>query len=421
MALQLCEQTEGLDLKTLLRKYDLEELLPKLEKNKLSLEVLTNATESNLREISNILECNIVTELRFITAIKSIPNAAANLAKDFVFLGTEEKAILDGLHDQHKKLSHDIHQIQNAINSLERNAVECDKTIHAKCDQILSVVEKYRKSLLEKAKTTKTEKKSELEIHLNKLKQLNKNVNKAMRECQQTAIDNNKSSIRIEQMRKIIDQCNHEEFKLNVKKIGSVPTALEVKWDLNLIRSGLNAGLNTQVTEQKIDAQFEPYTEFDEFDSQCISKRMKYDSGTFSVVQLQDKCYASAYLKNVVEKGIHHWTFEICKITHSGQSTMSIGIWKVQQENPALNTFFTEGNNKGYAFCPEKAQLIDTTNGGVNSGSSKTAYGQVCKSGAIVEMTLDFNELSLSYVINGKNYGKAYNIIQAKYRAAVFL
>eukprot|EP01084_Bolivina_argentea_P265242 449511_1 len=113
MALQLCEQTEGLDLKTLLRKYDLEELLPKLEKNKLSLEVLKNATESNLREISKMLECNVVMELRFITAIKSIPNSTANSPKVVVFLGTEEKVILDELDDKHKKSSHDIHEIQN--------------------------------------------------------------------------------------------------------------------------------------------------------------------------------------------------------------------------------------------------------------------------------------------------------------------
>eukprot|EP01084_Bolivina_argentea_P074998 136016_1 len=107
---------------------------------------------------------------------------------------------------------------------------------------------------------------------------------------------------------------------------------------------------------------------------------MLYDSGTFSVVQLQDECRASAYLKNVVEKGIHHWTFEICKITHSGDGTLLVGIWKVQQENnPPLNTYFTKGNNKGYAFCPEKAQFSLTTSGGVNSGNSKTAYGQVCK------------------------------------------
>eukprot|EP01084_Bolivina_argentea_P074996 136013_1 len=135
---------------------------------------------------------------------------------------------------------------------------------------------------------------------------------------------------------------------------------------------------------------------------------MLYDSGTFSVVQLQDECRASAYLKNVVETAIHHWTFEICKITHSGDGTLLVGIWKVQQGNIPLNTYFTQGNSKGYSFSPELATLSATKDG--KTGAIK--YGEVCKSGAIVEMILNFNELSLSYVINGKNYGKAYDIAQ---------
>eukprot|EP01084_Bolivina_argentea_P074999 136018_1 len=88
---------------------------------------------------------------------------------------------------------------------------------------------------------------------------------------------------------------------------------------------------------------------------------------------------------------------------------MLIGIWKTQQgNNPPLDTYFTQGNNQGYAFCPEIAKLTKTEDG--KSGGIK--YGEVCKSGAIVEMILNFNELSLSYVINGKNYGKAYDIAQ---------
>ncbi len=38
---------------------------------------------------------------------------------------------------------------------------------------------------------------------------------------------------------------------------------------------------------------------------------------------------------------------------------------------------------------------------------------------AIIEMIADFDSLTLSFIINGTDYGKSHDIKQAKYRAAV--
>ena len=47
-------------------------------------------------------------------------------------------------------------------------------------------------------------------------------------------------------------------------------------------------------------------------------------------------------------------------------------------------------------------------------------YGEKCKDGDIIKMTLNMNELTLSYQVNDKDLGNAYeNIENTAYRAAV--
>ena len=99
------------------------------------------------------------------------------------------------------------------------------------------------------------------------------------------------------------------------------------------------------------------------------------------------------------------------------KSHMLIGIWRVQKNvTPPLITYFTYGTNKGYAYSISAGKR--TT---VSGGHSDTEYGVKCCHGDIVEMILDFDELSLSFKVNGKDYGKSHGVTQDKYRAAIFM
>ena len=49
-----------------------------------------------------------------------------------------------------------------------------------------------------------------------------------------------------------------------------------------------------------------------------------------------------------------------------------------------------------------------------------TKYGMECKERDVIEMELDLNNLTFEYIINGKNYGIAFdNTENCNYRAAV--
>merc|ERR1712187_712572 len=98
---------------------------------------------------------------------------------------------------------------------------------------------------------------------------------------------------------------------------------------------------------------------------------------------------------------------------------MMVGIWKIQKNiKPTTNTYFTTGGAyKGYGFLASTPMLIDPVKG---NGKFKD-YGIKCKVGDIIDMILNFDDLSLSFKINGTNYGKAFDIKQEKYRAAAYM
>ena len=48
--------------------------------------------------------------------------------------------------------------------------------------------------------------------------------------------------------------------------------------------------------------------------------------------------------------------------------------------------------------------------------SCRIKYGERPNNGSIIEMILNLDNLTLSYVINGTDYGKAFDIQRGKYR-----
>ena len=96
---------------------------------------------------------------------------------------------------------------------------------------------------------------------------------------------------------------------------------------------------------------------------------------------------------------------------------MMIGIWKKDMEQiySRLNTWFTAGGQQGYALY---------ANGRLTMWSNGFAAGReyYCfKKNDIIEMILDFSNMSFKYIINGKDYGKAFDVVEGVYVGAVFM
>ena len=140
---------------------------------------------------------------------------------------------------------------------------------------------------------------------------------------------------------------------------------------------------------------------FDRFDPNLISwTRMKLNKENGSIKHFADYSPGCAYLENIVESGRHHWKFKIVNATTYGGGSMHIGIWRERSdEDPPLKSIFSRYDTE------------TLTKVGISLNAIPFAD--------IVEMILDFNELSLRFKVNGKSYGKPHNVKKGQSRAVV--
>ena len=129
-------------------------------------------------------------------------------------------------------------------------------------------------------------------------------------------------------------------------------------------------------------------------------------------IDKNDVGYQTAYLHNIVSFGVHSWRFKINTI---GYYKTLLGILKKSRSSLQLNSPFTSRMDAGYAYILGSGSITDPH----TIYSAHARYPQ-CYSGDIIEMILDFNDLSLSYKINGIDQGKVFqNIQHTEYRAAI--
>eukprot|EP01084_Bolivina_argentea_P167841 291195_1 len=95
-------------------------------------------------------------------------------------------------------------------------------------------------------------------------------------------------------------------------------------------------------------------------------------------------------------------------------------VWMVQNNDaiPPMDTFFTDGFAARYALCVGNGALSQIFNGMIGNHNP---YGYICKTGTTIDMMLDFDNLTLSFRINNKDCGKAFDILKDRYKAAVYM
>lgn len=153
----------------------------------------------------------------------------------------------------------------------------------------------------------------------------------------------------------------------------------------------------------------------DEFDPKWKGKTMTLSNDNRRV-EYEVGGQQNIYCKRVIESGYHRWRFKIVE-TSETSSHFIIGIWRCSEDkDPPLDNWFTQGKDQGYGYTIDGGKKTRTSD-----GCTSEYYGVRVKSGDIVEMIADFDELSLSYKVNDEPCGKSHDITQDKYRAAIFM
>ena len=156
-----------------------------------------------------------------------------------------------------------------------------------------------------------------------------------------------------------------------------------------------------------------------QWDPEWISPRQKLDQQSQIVTHVTNSCVASSFCEPIIEaKPIRHsWKFQIISV--KGGGLMVIGIWKLKEGiEPPTNSYFAKGKRRGYAFDVRGPRLSDSRDGAV---THTLPYGVRCDTNDIIEMIVDLENKELSFLINGKAYGKAHDIELDRYRAAVWM
>ena len=167
--------------------------------------------------------------------------------------------------------------------------------------------------------------------------------------------------------------------------------------------------------------------ETDELDPKCIGEDITLAGRTISVDQGNENAFplylGSAFGKKIVATGTFSWEFRIESIRariYPYQPKPVIGIWNIESDDvlPPTNTWFCDGvTTDAYGFELTENTLTDIATGCLMDDK----YGKKCEKGTIIEMIIDLVDLSLKYMIDDVDYGKAFDIVNQKYRAVVFI
>ena len=128
----------------------------------------------------------------------------------------------------------------------------------------------------------------------------------------------------------------------------------------------------------------------------------------------------SAILKHITTTGIFKWSFKIIKIVEPEEwDDFVIGIVRadVKDLKKVCEGFYGEYDHEaiGAGLNTGRGQLE------IPPSYKHSKYGIACKTNDMIEMELNMNEGYVKYIINGKDYGKAFDAKEKSYRAVVYM
>ncbi|ETO28395.1 structural maintenance of chromosome protein [Reticulomyxa filosa] len=226
---------EGLSVSQWLKSEQLDCLIPKFESYpvKLSFEDFADFTEEDVREQDNKQgrhplqkkkkKSDLCKELglqagervRLLKAVKKLPNSRClqSTRVVHVFLGPEERQIMEKLHTTHDQAVSSIQILEARMQLLELSAKKCDVQIRMTFDQLSKSLFAFHQKLLQDVDTTKKTKSTPIEDLIEKHKKDLTQLSKAKEEFKNIVSNSNINSVtrtqKLEELQKNLPKYDH--------------------------------------------------------------------------------------------------------------------------------------------------------------------------------------------------------------------
>ena len=155
----------------------------------------------------------------------------------------------------------------------------------------------------------------------------------------------------------------------------------------------------------------------DKWSKEYSHKNFEINGNILTKIKGNSYSQHTAFLNKIVYDGKHHWKFKLIKweAIH-----LMIGIWKnnVKITSDVMNSYPGKSKNTAYIFYAGYGCINNHDKH--NSYTRTGDYGIQCSStGTVIDMFIDFDELELSFSVNGIHYGVSHHIDPGKYRGVV--
>ena len=167
------------------------------------------------------------------------------------------------------------------------------------------------------------------------------------------------------------------------------------------------------------------YYESDNWDKKCIGPSLTIDDNNCLKYEGEFSASMTAFLQKELcgnSKLTHCWKFKIKNVWIDTEDddtwTTTIGLFPIPDDNKPKDVvdsaFVLHG---GCGFCVQMGRLVN-----YSFDKHFDKYGKRCVENDIIKMIVDCDKGEMKYIINGMDYGTAFNIDPTKkYRAAVNL
>eukprot|EP01084_Bolivina_argentea_P082196 148830_1 len=351
-------------------------------------------------------DLTFMDEMRLEEAWKSIQTNIYDKPK-MIFVGNEEKEIMEKLHKKYDNVSDDINVIQKAINDLNQSAVQCKQSLNDNLNKMIEVIEKKRRELTKEIENKQNLKQKEMNEWLNKMKYIRQIYSKRKKEFDIIVSKSDIStSTKIQKLKQLliinVDNDNDEkEFEIqNLPSHVTLTNNIKHKeFDIKTFNKYVGDTLSIQQNVTMHELVGINLSEV-KFCAKQIETKLTVEQNGKLVIFPKGVC-AAAYCEPGFSKGEHKWEI---KLEKGSKCSAAIGISSKLHAKFSGSYRNMDGNEFAYTWRADEYQDLYGSTDGEKCFDKKV--NKKWTDGETVKVILNVDEGYVEFIYRNDSLGR---------------